>query len=500
MNVRKPLDPLWWARHHGHMIDDHERCYRAVVAREARFDGVFCTAVRTTGIYCRPSCPATTPRRENVTFYATAAAAQDAGYRACRRCRPDTTPGSPEWNVRADVVGRAMRLVGDGVVEREGVEGLAARLGYSPRHLHRLLTQELGAGPLALARSNRAHAARVLIETTAMPMGDIAFAAGYASIRQFNDSVRQVYALTPSAMRGRSRGAPTGRVVVRLAVRLPFDADGLLRFLAARAIDGVERVDGRSYVRTVRLPHGAGTIALTLHHDHVRAELDLDDLRDTAVAVSRSRRLLDLDADPVAVDDVLGADPVLGPCVAACPGIRVPAHVDGFEALVRTIVGQQVSVAGARSVLGRLALDHGTPIDSDLAAEHGLARLFPDASALTSVDPMALPMPRSRGSALVAAAQASAAGTLVLDAGADRDEARESLLALPGIGRWTADHVLVRALAHPDILLDTDLVVRRALTRLRLTPGDAARWRPWRSYAAMHLWRSSTPPSGRNES
>jgi len=482
------------------MIADHEQCYRAVSAREARFDGVFYTAVRTTGIYCRPSCPAMTPRRENVTFYATAAAAQDAGYRACRRCRPDTTPGSPDWNVRADVVGRAMRLIADGLVEREGVDGLAGRLGYSPRHLHRLLTQELGAGPLALARSNRARAARVLIETTALPMADVAFASGYASIRQFNDSVRQVYALTPTAMRGRRGGAPTGRVAVRLAVRKPFDAEGLLAFLAVRAVDGVERVDGRTYARTVRLPHGTGALALTLHDDHVRAELDLHDLRDTAVAVERSRRLLDLDADPVAVDEVLGTDPMLRPLVESLPGIRVPGQVDGFEVLARAIVGQQVSVAGARTVLGRLALDHGEPVQNDLAEAHGLTRLFVSPDALAAVDPYSLPMPGARGRALTGAAQAVVDGRLVLDAGADRAEARAALLALPGVGPWTADYVRMRALADPDVLLDTDLLVRRALARLGRTPAEAERWGPWRSYAAMHLWRATTEPTTRRKS
>jgi AraC family transcriptional regulator of adaptative response / DNA-3-methyladenine glycosylase II len=478
------------------MHTDHERCYRAASSRDERFDGVFYVGVKTTGIYCRPSCPAVTPKKENVTFYATAAAAQDAGFRACRRCRPDTTPGSPEWNVRADAVGRAMRLIADGVVEREGVDGLASRLGYSQRHVTRMLTQELGAGPLALARSNRAHAARILIETTDMPMSDIAFAAGFASIRQFNDSVRHVYALSPTQMRGRRRSTPTGRVTLRLAVRQPFHVDGLLEFLGGRTIAGVERIDGRTYARVLRLPHGLGAVQLTLHDDHVACELELADLRDTAVAVQRCRRLLDLDADPLAIDEVLSADPLLAPLVASAPGLRLPSQVDGFEVAVRAIVGQQVSVAGARTILGRFAQSYGTPVTFDLAASHGLTHAFATPEALAEADDTALSMPRSRARALIGVAQAVADGKIELDAGADRDAVRADLVGLPGIGPWTADYISMRALAHPDLRLETDLIIRRMLDRHGVEPERTERWKPWRSYAAMHLWRASVDVEG----
>jgi AraC family transcriptional regulator of adaptative response / DNA-3-methyladenine glycosylase II len=472
------------------MVGDHARCYRAVKSRDARFDGVFYTGVRTTGIYCRPSCPAITPRQHNVEFFASAAAAQDAGFRACRRCRPDTTPGSPEWNVRADAVARAMRLIGDGVVEREGVDGLASRLGFSTRHVNRMLTDELGAGPLALARSRRAQAARVLIETTDMAMADIAFASGFASIRQFNDSIRHVYALSPTDMRGRSRAVPsTGRLSLRLAVRQPFAWPDLLTFLGERAIAGVEHVTGDRYVRVLRLPHGLGVVRLTPHDDRVDAELELDDLRDTAVAVERCRRLMDLDADPIAIGAVLAADPLLAPLVAEVPGQRLPGQVDGFEVAVRAIVGQQVSVAGARTILGRFAAIFGTPVEFDLAAEHGLTHAFATAESMADADDTALSMPRSRAQALIGVARSVASGELDLSPGADREDTYKQLLAHRGVGPWTADYIVMRAFGHPDVMLETDLYIRRMLDAHGIDAARTTTWQPWRSYAALHLWR-----------
>ena len=385
-----------------------------------------------------------------------------------------------------------MQLIGDGVVEREGVGGLASRLGYSQRHVTRMLTQELGAGPLALARSNRSHAARVLIETTDMPLSDVAFAAGFSSIRQFNESVRQTYAMTPTQMRGRRRGVPTGRITVNLAVRQPFHADALMDFLGAHVLPGVESVDGRAYTRVLRLPHGLGVMALTLHDDRVTCELELADLRDTAVAIGRARRMLDLDADPVAIDTVLGADPALRELVEAAPGLRVPSHVDGFEVAVRTIVGQQVSVAGANTVLGRHVPTKGTPVDFALAADHGLTHAFPAPEAFAEADPTDMGMPHARARTIVSLAQAVADGKLELEPGVDREAVREQLLDMRGIGPWTADYVVMRALAHPDILLTTDLVLRRELERRGITSDDTERWRPWRSYAGMHLWRATS--------
>lgn len=481
---------------------DHETCYRAVSSRDARFDGWFVTAVTTTGIYCRPSCPATTPRRRNVTFHPTSAAAQLAGFRACRRCRPDASPGSPEWNVRSDTVARAMRLIGDGAVDRDGVAGLAARLGYSERQLHRLLVAEVGAGAQALARSQRAHTARVLVETTDLRLAEVAFAAGFASVRQFNDTVGAVFATTPSDLRAtaaRRRGVTApGTMVLRLATRRPFDGRWLLGLLASKAVPGLESYDGVILRRALLLPHGEATVDLQAGVDHVLATLRLQDPRDVVPAVARCRRLLDLDADSAAVDEVLALDPLLASLVADRPGIRVPGSVDGLEMAVKAVIGQQVSVAAARTVAGRLVTAYGKPLTRP---EGDLTHHFPTADALAGLDPTTLPMPRARARTLVSVAAAVAGGGLDLDPGADRDATESALLAIPGIGPWAADYLRMRVLGDPDAFLSSDLGVRRGLERLgvagnpRSATEHAAAWRPWRSYALMHLWDVATRPT-----
>jgi len=476
-------------------ITDVEACYRAVKSRDRRFDGVFYIAVRTTGIYCRPSCPAQTPQVKNVTFHRTAAAAQAAGYRACKRCLPDATPGSPEWDVNADVAGRAMRLIADGLVEREGVEGLAHRLGYSSRHLTRLLTTEVGAGPLALARAKRAQTARTLIETSTMGFADVAFASGFASVRQFNDTIREVYASSPTDLRGRSRVERTspGRIELRLAVRAPFNATELLDFLRLRVIEGVEVAGADWYARSLRLPHGHGVVRLDFGNlggrggttEFVGSTLELADVRDLPSAVERCRRLIDADCDPVAVDEELGADPMLAPLVRRRPGLRVPGHVDGDEVAVRAVLGQQVTVKAAATAAARLTREYGEPLETTF---DGITHLFPTAEALAEADPGAMRMPRSRGAALTGLCRALADGELALDRSADRADVRRAMIALPGIGPWTADYVAMRALGDPDIFLPTDIGVKHALAGLG--PTDPEAWRPWRSYALMHLWTS----------
>ncbi|MEU9247170.1 AlkA N-terminal domain-containing protein [Streptomyces sp. NPDC048385] len=480
---------------------DREHCVRAVQSKDARFDGWFFTAVLTTRIYCRPSCPVVPPKPGNMTFYPSAAACQQAGFRACKRCRPDTSPGSPEWNQRADLVARAMRLIADGVVDREGVPGLAARLGYSPRQVERQLLAELGAGPLALARAQRAQTARLLIETTPLPMAEIAFAAGFSSIRAFNDTVREVFALSPSDLRARAPKKSTSNTPGTLSLRLPFRAplnpDNLFGHLAATAVPGVEEWRDGAYRRTLRLPYGHGVAALAPKPDHIACRLTLSDLRDLPVAISRCRRLLDLDADPVAVDEQLRTDPFLAPLVDKAPGRRVPRTADEAEFAVRAVLGQQVSTAAARTHAARLVRAHGTPVDDP---EGGLTHLFPSPEALADVPPESLAMPRTRRTTFTTLVGQLADGTLHLGVESDWAETRAQLLALPGFGPWTVDVIAMRALGDPDVFLPTDLGIRRAAQELGLpgTPAAltarAAAWRPWRAYAVQYLWATDSHP------
>ncbi|MCF3964088.1 DNA-3-methyladenine glycosylase 2 family protein [Streptomyces fuscigenes] len=452
---------------------DEDTRYEAVAGRDARFDGVFFFAVQTTGIYCRPSCPAVTPKRRNVRFFPTAAAAQGNGFRACRRCRPDAVPGSAEWNVRADVVGRAMRMIGDGVVDREGVPGLAERLGYSTRQVQRQLTAELGAGPIALARAQRGHTARVLLQTTGLPVTEIAFASGFASVRQFNDTMRQIYARTPSELRAESGTgtvrAPAGAgIPLRLAHRGPYAAREVFDLLAREALPGVEEVTGpagrRTYRRTLRLPHGPATAAVEERRHPQRpgpvprtgwleARLHLADLRDLTTAVQRLRRLFDLDADPYAVDDRLGGDRKLAPLVAARPGLRSPGTADPEEYALRAVLGPEAALAAVA------ALGEELP-----APGAGPGRLFPRADALRG-HPVAGPL-----------ATALADGAVRLDPGTDRDETERALRAVPGVHPGIAALIRMRALGDPDVWpADPE------------TENAREAWRPWRSYAARHV-------------
>ncbi|SDM65025.1 DNA-3-methyladenine glycosylase 2 family protein [Allokutzneria albata] len=478
------------------MHNDTERCVRAVQSKDSRFDGWFFTAVLTTRIYCRASCPVAPPKPENMRFYPTAAAAQQAGFRACKRCRPDASPGSPQWNERADVVARAMRLIADGVVDRDGVPGLSARLGYSTRQLERLLRAELGAGPLALARAQRAQSARTLIETSTLSMSDVALASGFASIRAFNDTVREVFALSPTELRKRAKGTvSSGTLSLRLPFRVPLCPDNLFGHLAATAVPGVEEWRDGAYRRTMRLPHGHGIVALRPLPDHIACQLTLTDLRDLSNAISRCRRLLDLDADPTAVDAQLSEDPVLKPLVAKAPGRRVPRTVDGAEFAVRAVLGQQVSTAAARTHAGRLVAAHGEPIEDPAG---GLTHLFPTPAALAEVDPESLALPRSRRTTLTSLV--AELDNIDLGVGSDWERARAQLAELPGFGPWTVESIAMRALGDPDAFTPNDLGVRVAAESLGLpsTPAaltaHASAWRPWRAYAVQYLWATGDHP------
>lgn len=457
------------------------------------------TAVTSTGIYCRPICPAPTPLAANVRFYSCAAAAEAAGFRACRRCHPETAPGSPAWHARADVTGRALRLIAEGAADEEGVAGLAARLGVSARHLHRVLVAEVGVGPLALARTRRVQTARLLINQTDLPPTTISGAAGFTSIRQFNETVRASIGCNPTELRQRGPEVPGGgRLTLRLPYRPPLDAAALLSYLAHRAVAGMEEVVDGCYQRTVALPRSRGVIELEplAGADAVLLRLCLDDLCDLGPLVQRCRQLLDLDADPSAIGAALGADAALAPLVAARPGLRVPGAIDGFELAVRAILGQQVSVAGARTLAGRLVAALGEP----LAAPRGaLTHTFPTAERIAGADLGGLGLTGGRIVALKALARVVAEGGLALDRGADWEGTVARLRELPGIGPWTASYIAMRALGDPDACPVADLGLRRALERQGIS-GDpkavAARaeaWRPWRAYATHHLWASLAP-------
>jgi AraC family transcriptional regulator of adaptative response / DNA-3-methyladenine glycosylase II len=478
---------------------EFEHRYAAIASRDARFDGQFYYGVSSTGIYCRPSCPATTPKRANVSIHASAAAAQHAGFRACKRCRPDAVPGSPEWNVRRDVVARAMRMIGDGVIEREGVAGLARRVGYSTRQLERHVVRELGAGPLAIARSQRARTARILIETTRLPMTQVAAAAGFASLRSFNHAVRDTFGEPPTMLRARtsaragshSRGAVNAALELRLAYREPLQPDNLFGHLAATAVPGVEEWRDGWYRRTLRLTHGNAIVALRPAAGHIACRLWLDDLRDMSVAVARCRWLLDLDADPVAIDRHLAADALLAPMVAAAPGRRVPRTVAPEEFAIRAVLGQQVSTRAAQTHAARLVTALGDPIDDP---DGGLTHVFPSSTAIAQFDPARLALPTRRASAVVAMAAALATGAVDLGPGADIDAARAELHALAGIGPWTVETIAMRSLGDPDAFVASDLGILAAArdlgiaTSARELDERSRDWRPWRAYAVQHLW------------
>ncbi|MFV0452639.1 MAG: AlkA N-terminal domain-containing protein [Propioniciclava sp.] len=511
------------------MMPTRDTCLAAVASKDARFDGTFVTGVTSTGIYCRPSCPARTPAPRNCTFHASSAAAQAVGFRACKRCRPDAVPGSPEWDIRADVTARAMRLIGDGVVDRDGVAGLASRLGYSVRQVQRLTRAELGATPVGLARAQRAHAARVLLQTTELPLAEVAFAAGFGSLRSFTGTIAETYAATPTELRAggsasrrgrsvRSRtpaasraSAPAGGSVpggvvgsgcdlleihLRLSFRQPFHPSNVFGHLAATGVPGVEEWRRGAYRRTLRLPHGPGLVSLAPRTDHIATTLHLSDPADLTPAIGRCRRLLDLDADPVAVDAALAEDPILAPLIAAAPGRRIPRTVDGAEFAIRAVLGQQVSTAAARTHARRLVERHGEPVSDPVG---GLTHLFPEPADLVDLRPDGLRVPASRLATLRGLVGALTEGSLDLGPGADRDAARATLIALTGIGGWTAEMVAMRSLGDPDAFPATDLGLRRAGKRLGgQLDGPlvrrAERWRPWRAYATQYLWAVDDHP------
>ena len=509
---------------------DAERCYRAMASRDARFDGHFFVAVRSTGIYCRPVCPAPNPKPRNCLFVPSAAAAERAGFRPCLRCRPESAPGTPAWSGTAATVSRALRLIAEGALDGGGVDALAARLGVGARHLRRLFVRRLGAPPLAIARTQRVQLAKRLLDDTDFAIGEVALASGFASLRRFNDAVVKAYGVPPRALRRRrSPGValPSGAgFTLRLAYRPPYQWDAMMDFLAPRATPGVEEVSRTAYRRSLAVGDAVGFVEVrpAAGNDHLVAHLRLSRAVALTPIVARLRRLFDLGADPGAVDGRLRDDPLLARRVRDRPGLRVPGACDGYELAVRAILGQQVSVKGATTLAGRLVERFGVAPDAigavapdanrgaapdanggaapDAVEGDGAWRLFPPPERLADADVAAIGLPRARARAVSALARAVASGELALDGARGLDETVERLCALPGIGPWTAHYIAMRALGDPDAFPAGDLGLQRAAANGggRLTPAALSRraeaWRPWRAYAAMHLWSALAEAGG----
>lgn len=481
--------------------------YQAMLARDPRFDGRFFAGVRTTGIYCRPICPARKPRRTSVVFFPSAAAAEAGGFRPCRRCRPDTAPGTPVWTGTAATVSRALKLLAAGAAT-DGLPALAARVGIGPRQLRHLFRRHLGASPRDVARVLRLDFARRLIDETTLPMTDIAFSAGFSSVRRFNDAVKSRFGRPPTELRRQAddlTGSTDDALVLRLPYRPPFDWASLLAFLGRRAVTGVESVSGTVYRRTIRLGAASGWVSVEPdpHRHELRAMVRLPRRERLMEVSARLRDLFDLEADPLRIGEDLGRDPALAPWVAAWPGLRVPGTWDGFEAAVRAVLGQGVSVAAATTFCTRLAQRCGPPV---AGAPAGLTRCFPTPAEVAGADIHDLGLTRSRAAALKQLATAVAGDEIRLDGSADPVHVRHQLVRIPGIGDWTAEYIALRALHDPDAFPATDLVVARTLDRWPRLSGDgdpAALWRPWRAYATMFLWRIAAtgadpahPPEG----
>ena len=478
---------------------DRNICYLAARSRDARFDGKFFIAVVTTGVYCRPVCPAPTPRLENVRFVACAAAAEEAGFRPCLRCRPETSPWTPAWLGASATVSRALRLISEGALDEGSVDELAGRLGIGERHMRRLFIEHLGASPVAVAQTRRTHFAKKLIDETALPIAEVAYSSGFASLRRFNDAFRKAYGRSPSEWR-KSKVKTNGssgesRLSLKLPYRAPLDWLSLVRFLRARAIPGVESIDDSAYRRTVRIGEASGVIEVrpVEGQRHLLLSVPPELSRSVALIAERVRRLFDLKADPAEISGHLANDPSLTAAVEAYPGLRVPGTWDAFEIGVRAILGQQVSVMAATTLSGRLVEAYGTALPGD--AQNGLPWLFPGPERLSRVTVSKVGLPSKRAEAIRQFARAVHRGEVVLSSSAGLEATVEKLISLPGIGPWTAHYIAMRALGEPDAFPSSDLILRRAAANRRGQTVSEAElleraeaWRPWRAYAALYLW------------
>jgi AraC family transcriptional regulator of adaptative response / DNA-3-methyladenine glycosylase II len=466
---------------------DRRVCDRARKSRDARFDGKFFIAVTSTRIYCRPICPARSPKDENIRYYPTAAAAQAAGFRPCLRCRPEASPGTPAWLGTSGVVSRALRLITEGALDRDGVEALADRLGVTARHLRRLFVQHLGATPIDVALTRRIHFAKKLLDETRLPIAQVAFAAGFGSLRRFNGEIRRTYSRTPTELRRLARRRPDReeRYQFRIAYRPPYDWDAMIAFLAARATPGVERVEADRYERTIAIGDHAGTIAISRADNGAALQLDVQfpDPRALLTIVERVRRMFDIGADPAVIAEQLSIDPLLRRALSTHPGIRTPGAWDPFELAVRAILGQQISVPAATTIAGRVAQRWGTPIDG------ALSRLFPTPAQLMDAPLEEAGIIGTRAASLRALARAVSEGAVRFDGVATV----AALQTIPGIGEWTAQYVAMRALSEPDAFPSGDLVLRRMAGDCSARELDrrSEAWRPWRAYAVMLLWQSA---------
>jgi AraC family transcriptional regulator, regulatory protein of adaptative response / DNA-3-methyladenine glycosylase II len=482
------------------MIDmDRTACYRALATRDARFDGRLFVGVKTTGIYCRPICPARTPKFENVSFYPSAAAAQQAGFRPCLRCRPETSPDLAFWRGTSNTVSRALALIEAGGLDDADVEGLAERLGVGARQLRRLFRQHVGAPPIAVAQTRRVLLAKQLIHETTLPMAQVALASGFNSVRRFNETFQQLFGRPPASLRRiRDHGKrEADALTVHLTYRPPYDWDAMLAFLAARAIPGVETVTDRVYRRSIAVGDQVGLLGVALaDRNRVAVTLRFPTMAALPTVIARVRRVFDLVADPDVIGTHLALDPALAPLVKVRPGLRVPGGWDGFELAVRAIFGQQITVPAAVKLLGKLVQAHGPSLPEEMGGIDGLSHVFPSPTRIAATD-LQLGMPRARLESIRSLAKALVDDPAIFSPGASLEAAITKLRALPGIGEWTAQYIAMRELREPDAFPAADIGLLRAMAASdgrRPTPQQllaaAERWRPWRAYAALHLWVS----------
>ena len=481
---------------------DVDACYRAFRTRDARFDGRLFSGVRTTGIYCRPICPARTPKRENMSFYTTAMAAQAAGFRPCLRCRPETAPELAAWRGTSNTVSRALALIDTGALDEDGLDRLADRLGVGERQLRRLFQQHLGASPVSVAQTRRVLLAKQLIHETHLPMAEVALASGFGSIRRFNEIFQRLFGRSPGTLRRASAAdissGAKGELIILLRYRPPYDWPAMAAFLKARAIPGVEVVSTDRYARTIAIEGMYGVVAVEPAAGHaLRVAVRFSRLSALPTIIARLRRVFDLAADPQAINAQLADDPILAPLVARRPGLRVPGAWDGFELAVRAVLGQQITVAAAVGLAGKLVARHGQPLTGTDLESDGLTHVFPRPEDLMSADLTTLGLPRARAATLASLAAAVVADPQVLGAGRSLTECVTQLRQLPGIGEWTAQYIAMRELREPDAFPAGDIGLLRALQDAdgrrptsRELLARAERWRPWRAYAAQHLWAS----------